>query len=490
MANPSHPASESAGSPPGPLVAAFWQALGTSSPTERLAVHPSDEMLAFLVDQHRGDRDQALAHYLRSGHAIADAYLQIIRWHFGTGYSEDVGASVDSLLDFASGFGRVTRFLVESIPAERVWVSDLYDEGVAFQRKTLGVQGFPSTVDPKEFHCEERFDVILATSLFSHLRADRFQGWLDRLASLLTERGLLIFSVHDASLLPPDQKLPPEGIAFRPISESSSHDGDDYGSAWVSEAFVRQAVGQTTPLGEGHRLVRLPRGLCNFQDLYVAARGPRGPLSSPGDSTFEGDPHFFLESCDVLPGGRLRLTGWAAAATSALTAGDSRSPPKNSSASGGASLEVWLGGEVWGSCAVDLDRPEAAAFTGTWRCGWALEGSLPEGFRPTDPLVIRLLTADHRRSHIVHIATVLASSLGCCEERLRWLQEELHRRESRWAAERDAADRRHGAEVAAASEETRQLSARLAAMEASRFWKLRNAWFTFKRRFGLAGGGR
>jgi hypothetical protein len=40
-------------------------------------------------------------------------------------------------------------------------------------------------------------------------------------------------------------------------------------------------------------------------------------------------------------------------------------------------------------------------------------------------------------------------------------------------------------ERARAAVEAGALRARIAAMEASRFWKLRNAWFRFKKRVGL-----
>jgi hypothetical protein len=40
-------------------------------------------------------------------------------------------------------------------------------------------------------------------------------------------------------------------------------------------------------------------------------------------------------------------------------------------------------------------------------------------------------------------------------------------------------------DAAEASLEIAELEARLAAMEASRFWKMRNAWFGVKRRLGL-----
>ena len=53
-----------------------------------------------------------------------------------------------SFLEFASGHGRFTRHLVKALGAERVTVSDVVPDAVAFARDTLGVPGFLSAARP------------------------------------------------------------------------------------------------------------------------------------------------------------------------------------------------------------------------------------------------------------------------------------------------------------------------------------------------------
>src|SRR5262249_48949064 len=144
-----------------------------------------------------------------------------------------------------SGYGRVTRFLLRLLPAERIWVADVYEGGVAFQERRFGVHGIVSTVDPAGFAAAagaEPFDAILVTSLLTHLPEDRFVAWLRVLLSLLAPGGVLAFSVHDRSVLPAGAELPPSGLLFQEISESGSLEVADYGSTWVSEEFVRSAL--------------------------------------------------------------------------------------------------------------------------------------------------------------------------------------------------------------------------------------------------------
>src|SRR5262249_4731824 len=94
-----------------PLVRALLDDLGIPAGGVELAVDPGDEMLAFLVAQHAGDRERALYSYFQSGASIAGALAQVLRWRFG-----EPGRIV-RLLDFASGYGRVTRFLLRLLPA-------------------------------------------------------------------------------------------------------------------------------------------------------------------------------------------------------------------------------------------------------------------------------------------------------------------------------------------------------------------------------------
>jgi SAM-dependent methyltransferase len=454
------------------------------------AVDARDEMLEFLASSLDGDRERALYAYFQSGLAIAGAMLQLLRWRFGE------PARVGRLLDFASGYGRVTRFLLAEVPAERVWVSDVYEEGVRFQQERFGVHGIVSAVAPEGFAPAQRFDAILVTSLFTHLPEERFVGWLARLLGLLAPGGLLAFSVHGEELLAPGVELPASGILFQEISESGSLAGSDYGSTWVSEGFVRGALlraaraarqaapapaagtapvpgqdpaavpaGDPVPVLAGNAapvpagapapapsLHRLPKALCNFQDLYVVVPEPEADFSRVG---FRYEPSVFVERCALAGGGRLALSGWGCVP-------------------GGGRLhavEAVLDGRLLATLAVGDPRPDVAALMGAERfllSGWGGSCPLPPGASPLSVLRLRAVDDEGRRFPLQ--ASRLASAL-LDSTRLEVTVVERHLAQARSDAVR-------------AGQEAAALRARIAAMEASRFWKLRNRWFQLKRALG------
>jgi SAM-dependent methyltransferase len=415
-----------------------------------LAIDARDEMLGFLVDAFQGDRDRALFAYFRSGASIADSMAQVLRWKFGE------PGRVGKLLDFASGYGRVTRFYVREIPPERVWVADVYADGVRFQEERFGVHGIVSAIRPEDFTCAERFDAILVTSLFTHLPEERFVAWLRVLMSLLAPGGLLAFSAHSPEVLPPGVSMPDGGILFQETSESGSLDTSDYGSTWVTEELVRRALDRAA--GPGASLHRLPRGLCNFQDLYLALNEPGVDFSG---LDFHGEPQLFLDRAYLMEEGRrLDLRGWAAVRSGAVR-----------------EVEVLLGRERLARVPIDGPRPDVAAFFGDERhllSGWSCSCPLPAGASHSAP-VLRLRVVDGRGCSLPLWAGSIESALlaGCRQE-----NEELRHE----LAESQA---RRAEENARAAAEAQGLQARIAAMEASRFWKMRNAWFGVKRGLGL-----
>jgi SAM-dependent methyltransferase len=321
-----------------PLVGALLADRSIEPGSLDVAIDARDEMLGFLVDGMDGDRDRALFTYFRSGMSIADAMLQILLWRFG-----DL-ARIGNVLDFASGYGRVTRFLVRELPPGRLWVSDVYAEGVRFQEERFGVHGVVSTVRPEDFTLEETFDAILVTSLFTHLPEDRFLDWLRVLFGRLTPGGVLVFSTHHPSLLESCPEMPPSGLLFQAMSESNSLDTSDYGSTWVTEAFVRGAVAQMAPSASVYRLAR---GLCNYQDLYVAVLEPEVGFSGLG---YIGEPHLFLDHCAPAGPNALKMSGWSVVRTGEVE-----------------SVEVLLDGEILAAFPIDHQRPEVAALLGDER---------------------------------------------------------------------------------------------------------------------------
>ncbi|MDQ6894343.1 MAG: class I SAM-dependent methyltransferase [Acidobacteriota bacterium] len=285
--------------PASTVVEDFVASLGEPAALSR-EIDSRDEMFRWNVAGVRGSEAAGAILYFEKGRQIADAFEAALRWRFGAGGPR-------TLLDFASGFGRATRFLVGRLPGCRIAVAEIDPEAVRFQERTFGVRGFVSAPTAEEFSPAARFDAITAASFFSHLPARAFEEWLARLYGLLEPGGALVFSTHGRSLRtePADWT---EGIVFDSKSETSRLDGDAYGTSWVTPEFVAGAAARACE-GEGS-LAAAPFGLCGHQDLYVLARPPSIPAKP---LVVPEVPRGELES-SALPGGRaLAVSGWAEA---------------------------------------------------------------------------------------------------------------------------------------------------------------------------------
>ena len=264
-----------------------------------LAVHPDDEMLGFARAGRAGERDAALAEYLWNGRWIADTVLGLVEARFGS------ARRCERMLDFACGYGRLTRWLAAELGPGRVVVSDILAPAVDFQRERFGVEGFVSTARPEELPCAERFDLVWVGSLFTHLPEPAFRGWLARLAALVGERGLLAFTTLDMSLSPEGRDVGGAGHRFAPISESRVLDTDAYGTAWVTAHYVARTVA-ALPGSWQHR--RLARGVCDYQDLILVAPDASESLDR---LPLDPGPIGFVERAEVVEGRRLVVSGWA-----------------------------------------------------------------------------------------------------------------------------------------------------------------------------------
>jgi SAM-dependent methyltransferase len=423
-----------------------------------LDIHADDEMLHFFLYTMGYPLEQAVAAYLDSGARIWGAFRQIIAWRFGS------PQACGRILDFASGYGRVTRHIVAEVPRTSVWVSDVYAEGVGFQQRTFGVQGIVSTTEPEDFRVDVSFDSILVSSLFTHLPPARFGAWLRRLGTALSPGGMVLFSVHDLSLRR-DGPLPAPDIAFVPASESGSLSPQEYGTTWVSEDYVRAAV--KGALGEC-AVHRIPRGLTNFQDLYVVIADPDCAAHS---AAFAGlrvkrQVDGFVEHCSRSGRRGLRLSGWV---------GDRLTgrPPEE--------VRVSIDGRLAAACpAVERREIQVLPSDPLMALGWQLRLELPPGTADGSVLSVSVLTSDGQEAAL-YSDSVLGALLRSAQLDLFALGGSLER-EARLREE--MAVELNGRIDAL----TGQIDARLRqiqGMEASRFWKLRNHWVRLKRLAGL-----
>jgi SAM-dependent methyltransferase len=431
------------------LVAALVPAAGRGAPLS-FDVHADDEMLLHYWNLHGGNRDKALVLYFDSGRRLWETQAAVLRWRFGA-----PGPGFQ-LLDFASGYGRVTRFALRDVPPERIWVADIYAEGVRFQEERFGVHGLVSHADPARFECDETFDAILVSSLFTHLPETTFRAWLARLFNLLRPGGVLIFSVHDEDLLPPDRALLPSGLLFDASSESGSLPTEQYGTTWVNEPFVRRTLGELAPEASIHRF---PRGLNFFQDLYVVVPEPSCDFSGLKlPAIAEG----FVEHSSLVSG-TLRLSGWVVDRVL-------RAAPRE--------LGVSIGGEV--RLVVDRFEPrdEVSAlfpYEEVVGYGWRAEVPVPPG--DEEGLVAIEVVDAAGAVSTLYAEPIPAALLRSARLDLHATRTQLERREAELTEEQKRGE--------AQRQTIQNLESRIAVMELSRFWKLRNAWWGMKRRLRL-----
>ncbi|HEY0782610.1 MAG TPA: hypothetical protein VGE98_09155, partial [Thermoanaerobaculia bacterium] len=232
----------------------------------------------------------------------------------------------------------------------------------------------------------------------------------------------------------------------------------DYGSAWVSEAFVRRALGDAARVAGLAAVAahRLERGLCNYQDLYIAVPEAATDFSR---LAFRAEPYVYVERFALEGADQLTLRGWAVARHA------------------GALHEVRLlaDGAPVATFPTDRDRPDVAElFAGRYRrSGWGGTCRLPPGLSYSALLEI-LVVDDRGRVYPVHsgrLETLLVASFRL--EVANYYGELFH------------TEVRYENLLARSAYRTAELQAKIAAMEASWFWRLRNAWFRLKKRFGF-----
>ncbi|MEM6564091.1 MAG: class I SAM-dependent methyltransferase [Pseudomonadota bacterium] len=236
-------------------------------------IHPKDEMYHNTVGKVK-PTDAAYLGYLTSGFRSYCMCEQITAALFG-GIDKS-----GNFLEFASGHGRLTRFLVDRMPEGKLWVSDIYESAMEFQTAYFGVNTIQSVPDPEDLHADTRFDVILAGSLFTHLPDALFAKWLAKLGSLLTPQGVLFFSVRlDYSNVGPLAigEMPDSGILFTTQTESDTLSTEIYGRTVVSEAYLTKAVQQA--LGSDKQMRVYRKALYENQDLVAVAASAHTDLS-------------------------------------------------------------------------------------------------------------------------------------------------------------------------------------------------------------------
>jgi hypothetical protein len=195
-----------------------------------------------------------------------------------------------SILDFPSGSGRVTRHLRAFFPEARIVASDLYDNHLTFCRQAFQIDCLLSRVNISEIDFGEKFDLIFCGSLLSHLPEASFLDTINLLGRFLSDSGIALitlqgrFSDHVQATNPnfylPDQnyEVAAEGVRrtgfgyvdyTHDVLKGLFNKEEGYGIALVRPHWVVRLLEPRTDL---RLLGYVERGWDNHQDVLIFGR--------------------------------------------------------------------------------------------------------------------------------------------------------------------------------------------------------------------------
>ncbi len=203
------------------------------------AVHPQDFIYWFICRHPNLTLPAATSYYFSDGASSARKLDEIVS---ELGYPADGPVK---LLEFASGYGCVTRHLKQN-PRWDLTSCDIHREAIEFLEGPIGVRTLQSTSQPEQFAAPVAYDIVFALSFFSHMPRSSFGRWLKALYSTLKSPGYLIFTTHGVKssvafgITPED--IPADGFLFRANSEQDDLDTVEYGSTLSTPQFVIQEL--------------------------------------------------------------------------------------------------------------------------------------------------------------------------------------------------------------------------------------------------------
>lgn len=229
-------------------------------------IHEKDFIFEFLrKHSYFPTVDLAMENYFSGGRNSALKFRKIL--------VDDLGVDINegrTFLEFASGYGCVTRHLLKVLPELRLTASDIHPEANSFLEMNLGCETVQSFPVPEDYP-DRKYDLVFALSFFSHMPRTTWSRWLRVLVANLTINGFLIFTTHGLGSRPlmNSPELDEDGFWFQKHSEQDDLQTTEYGTTITSPSFVLNEIGKI----EGCRLFMLKTEFWwGHQDLYVVKK--------------------------------------------------------------------------------------------------------------------------------------------------------------------------------------------------------------------------
>jgi hypothetical protein len=227
-------------------------------------ISEKDHLLRFLIeDCSIPSKEEAVKHYFENGFESATKLKNIIDSLY-----PDKDKKIN-LLEFASGYGMVTRFFKKVIPSLDVTACDIHPDAMSFIESKMKVKTILSDSIPEKLSISDKYDVIFALSFFSHMPKTTWSRWIKVLTSKVKTGGFLIFTTHgmiSKKLCIKNANPDKEGFWFFPGSEQKDINKDEYGTTLVTYQFVSN---QLKIIGSCN-IVEFKEGFWwGHQDLYI-----------------------------------------------------------------------------------------------------------------------------------------------------------------------------------------------------------------------------
>jgi SAM-dependent methyltransferase len=188
---------------------------------------------------------------------------------------------VSSVLDLACGHGRVLRVLKVAFPNAELTACDLNEDGVEFCARMFGATPALSHVDPEEVDLTGPFDLVWSGSLFTHLDAHRWDGFLELIESVTEPGALVMFTVHGAQIArgfreghdPELSESAVEEMLQRYEETGFGYAGYPSQDSWGDSVVKREWVESLLERRPALRLVEYrPCGWARWQDVVTCVR--------------------------------------------------------------------------------------------------------------------------------------------------------------------------------------------------------------------------
>ncbi len=228
-------------------------------------IDPDDMLFDFFIRHiFPTNHPQAIDAYFNGGEDCARKFAALCREH--------LQSEPQTVLEFASGYGRVARYAKHVLPETRWTSSDVHPKAVDFIADRIGLESFVSPGKPDGWTVDRKFNVVFALSFFSHMPDALFGRWLERVFSAVERGGILVFTTHGPMSVKlwqtggTDAKFDEAGYYWNFNTEQLDIDTNDYGTSAVTLAYVQRALA-ALPKAE---LIRFQQAFWwGHQDLYV-----------------------------------------------------------------------------------------------------------------------------------------------------------------------------------------------------------------------------